>query len=78
MPTVLEIEGYKFRFYSNENNEQVHVHVTKGSGTMKIWLLPTVIEEYSYNFTVREQRDIRSIVLRNLDKLIKDWYAYFS
>ena len=78
MPTVLEIEGYKFKFYSNENNEQVHVHVRKGSGNMKIWLLPTVIEEYSYNFTVRAQRDIRNIVLRNLDKLIKDWYAYFS
>ena len=78
MPTVLEIEGYKFKFYSNENNEQVHVHITKGNGSAKMWLLPAILVEYSYNFTVREQRDITRIARENLEKLIKEWYAYFT
>lgn len=78
MPTILEIRGYKFKFYSNENTERAHIHITKGSGNAKIWLQPTVMEEYSYNFTVREQRDIRTIVNGNLDTLIRYWNAYFA
>lgn len=78
MPTVLEIKGYKFKFYSNENDERAHIHVAKGNGIAKIWLHPTVREEYSYNFTVREQRDIRRIVSENLNTLIREWNAYFA
>lgn len=78
MPTVLDIKGYKFKFYSNENEERSHVHVSKGNANAKIWLQPTIKEEYSYNFTVREQRDIRMIVRNNLEILIKEWHAYFG
>ena len=78
MPTILEIKGYKFKFYSNENDEPVHIHVTKGNGNAKIWLQPGVKEEYSYNFTVRERRDIRKIVSENLSTLIKGWNEHFA
>ncbi len=78
MPTVLEINGYKFKFYSNENDEPAHIHVTKGNGYAKLWLLPNAREEYSYNFTVREQRDIRNLVNDNLEILIDKWNAFFA
>ncbi len=42
MPTVLLINGFRFFFYSNENNEPVHVHVTKGNADGKIWLEPVL------------------------------------
>lgn len=29
MPTVLFVNGFRFFFYSNENNEPVHIHVLK-------------------------------------------------
>ena len=77
MPTVLEINGYKFKFYSNENEEPAHLHVTKGNGNAKIWLRPSVIEEYSYNFTVRERRDIEQLINANCEILIKAWDEYF-
>ena len=78
MPTILEIKGYKFKFYSNENDEPVHVHVTKGNGSAKYWLRPMVVEEYSYNFTVRERRDMRRMVNENWEKLISAWNEYFN
>jgi len=36
MPTVLLINGFRFFFYSNENNEPIHIHVTKGNAEGKI------------------------------------------
>ncbi|MBS1543403.1 MAG: DUF4160 domain-containing protein [Bacteroidetes bacterium] len=78
MPTVLEINGYKFKFFSNENDEPAHVHVIKGDGNAKIWLGPTVAEEYSYNFTIRERRDIRNLVIENLEILKRAWHDYFA
>ena len=41
MPSIFEICGYKIYFWSNENNEPIHIHVSKGKPTQnstKIWL----------------------------------------
>ncbi len=62
MPTILESKGYKFKFFSNENEELPHVHGVKGEGHSKIWLVPALRVEYSYNFTVRENRDIWNLI----------------
>lgn len=29
MPTLLSVKGYRFFFYSNENNEPMHVHILR-------------------------------------------------
>ena len=78
MPVVLIINGYKFKFYSNENDEPPHIHIVKAGGKAKYWLVPTVEEEYSYGFTVRERRDIRELVLANSTLLIDKWNDYFG
>lgn len=36
MPTVLRIGPYRFFFYSNENDEPMHIHVLKRSSSGKI------------------------------------------
>jgi hypothetical protein len=38
MPTVLQIQGFRFYFYALEGNEPPHIHIDKGSGTLKLWL----------------------------------------
>lgn len=48
MPVVFLEKGYKFKFYSNENDEPAHVHVSKGDCSAKYWLEPDVEEVYSY------------------------------
>jgi hypothetical protein len=47
MPTVFEAYGYRFFFYSNENNEPIHIHVSKAGAEAKYWMIPTITEEYS-------------------------------
>ena len=73
MPIVLRVNGYIFWFYSNENNEPVHIHIRKGGATAKYWLTPEIEEEYSYGFKVKERRDIKTIIEKNLNFLIKKW-----
>lgn len=41
MPNLFTILGYKVYFWSNENSEPIHVHISKGRPTpasTKIWL----------------------------------------
>ena len=43
MPTLLQAEGFRFFFYSNERQEPPHVHVEKGDGEAKLWLQPVQV-----------------------------------
>ena len=41
MPSLFQIGGYKVFFWSNENNEPIHVHIAKGkptSNATKVWI----------------------------------------
>ena len=41
MPKLFTVSGYTVYFWSNENGEPIHVHVSKGKPTpnaTKIWL----------------------------------------
>ena len=40
MPTVMRIGPYRFHFYSRENNEPPHIHVTREDLEAKFWLRP--------------------------------------
>ncbi len=40
MPTVLRDAGYRFYFYSRENDEPPHIHVEHGDKLAKFWLDP--------------------------------------
>ena len=42
MPVYLRTSGYKVYFWSNENDEPIHFHITKGDpdqNDTKIWVL---------------------------------------
>jgi len=78
MPTILRINGFRFFFYSNENDEPAHIHVEKGSAEGKVWLEPSIGVAYFRDFTSAEQRDIIDITKANFDNFIKKWYERFS
>lgn len=78
MPTLLFVHGLRFFFYSNENNEPIHIHVTKGDATGKIWLEPAIQVAYLYGFTNSEEKIIRETVEANFEIFKSKWHEYFN
>jgi Domain of unknown function (DUF4160) len=77
MPTVFVFNGFRFFFYSNENNEPIHIHVEKADDAAKFWLDPVELE-YNYGFNSRELKQIEDIIQQNLKNLIEKWNEYFN
>jgi Domain of unknown function (DUF4160) len=77
MPTVLRELGFRFFFYSNENNEPAHIHIEKGDATAKIWLQPIDVEN-NYGFSNREMNQILKIITENQLNFIQFWHDYFN
>jgi len=77
MPTLLFIRGLRFFFYSNENNEPPHVHVTKGNASGKIWLEPSILIAYLNGFTNAEEKDIMALLNDHSENFKQKWYEYF-
>ena len=78
MPTLLIDSGFRFFFYSNENDEPIHVHVTKAEAVGKIWLEPETLIAYMRGFTVLEEKRIMQIVKINEKAFKQKWNEYFS
>ena len=84
MPTCFEISGYKIYFWSNENGEEVHVHIAKGkpveNGT-KVWLLSdgsTRLEHNKSRISQHELNKLLRIIDRNYILVLKEWCAHFN
>lgn len=84
MPTLFEIYGYKIYFWSNEGNEPVHVHISKGKQTAdatKIWLPPESNPVLVHNNSKIPQKDLKRLlksVALNREIIIARWYDYFN
>ncbi|MCB0611211.1 MAG: DUF4160 domain-containing protein [Lewinella sp.] len=77
MPTVLNILGFRFFFYSNEGNEPPHIHVEKGNGYGKYWLEP-LERDYMNNFSPRDEHKVDEIVQEQKVNFLNKWYEYFG
>jgi Domain of unknown function (DUF4160) len=78
MPTILIVNGFRFYFYSNENDEPIHIHVEKAEGNAKYWLEPELQAEYSYGFKAKQRKEIEQIISENINELITAWNEYFK
>lgn len=78
MPTVLNEQGFRFFFWSNENEEPIHIHVVKGGAEGKIWLEPVVKVAYMHGFTSKEKRIVMNIIASKLLTFKQKWNEYFT
>lgn len=78
MPTLLRLNGFRFFFYSNENNEPIHVHINKAEANGKVWLEPSISVEYLIGFTKSEEKEILEIITKNATNFKNKWNEYFS
>ena len=76
MPTV-QIEGYKFRFYSSDVNEPPHMHVLRGSRVAKVWLQPVKLE-YNRGYSQHDMRQILQIAQERQQQLLELWHDHFQ
>jgi Domain of unknown function (DUF4160) len=77
MPTVFIEQGFRFFFWSNENDEPMHIHVEKGGAEGKIWLEPIIKIAYMHEFTSREQKIIIKITSDKILTSKQKWNEYF-
>lgn len=76
MPTIL-IDGYKFQFYSSDEQEPPHVHVLRAGNVAKIWLQTfEVVYNHGYNFS--ELNKVLKLTRENQTRLLERWNEHFS
>mgnify|MGYP005855186403 CR=1 FL=1 len=77
MPTVFTIKGYRFFFFSNENQEPMHIHIEKAEGYAKFWIEPLALAA-NFGFNARQLREIGDYVEDNKELIKKKWNEHFS
>ena len=77
MPTVLRLKGYRFFFFSNDENEPMHIHVDSDDKYAKFWLEPVQLAK-SAGYNAKELSEIRKLITENLSVLRRSWDEYFS
>jgi hypothetical protein len=83
MPTEFEKFGYKVYFWSNENKEPIHVHISKNpsSKATKVWLTSSggVVLEHNKSRVPKEKLNIilNMISLYHSD-ICKDWLNFMG
>lgn len=71
-------------FWSNEYNEPIHVHVSKGkpSGdSTKIWLTKSggcIVANNKSNIPTKELKKIQELILDNYFLILSKWKEYFK
>lgn len=81
MPTIFQQKGWRVFFYSNEGNEQMHIHAIKGETEVKYWIsqkLNMISYANSFNLKPIQQREIEELLIEQLPRIIKTWNNYFN
>jgi len=75
MPTLLNMNGFKFFFYANEH-EPKHVHVIYGGNFAKIELMEMKVVNSCMK--PKELKKALGIMAENIDEFERCWDEYFS
>ncbi len=76
MPTILLVMGWRFFFYSNEENEPIHIHYQKAEKECKYWLDTKnfgLKEAFSYNMNSKEKRQVKKIIFEYFEYIEREW-----
>ena len=80
---LLDFLGYCFYFWSNENGEPPHIHISKGTPTenaTKVWITKDGIElgQNNSNIPPNDLKKIMRYVLLNRADILANWYSHFG
>lgn len=77
MPTVFLEKGYRFFFYSNENNEPIHVHIEKNDSVAKFWIQPIKLAK-NHGFKQPELNKVIKLLFENQNLVVEAWNEHFG
>ena len=77
MPVIFTKNGYRLFFYSNENNEPIHVHIEKAGSVAKFWIKPVKLSK-NEGFRAQEINRIVEIIFEYQDYIEDKWNEYFK
>ena len=77
MPAINIPGPYDFAFYSNENVEPPHVHVTREGKECKFWINPVRLAK-NWGFAGHELRKIEKLVKSHEDEIQAAWDNHFG
>ena len=77
MPTVLELEGFRFFFYSADRNEPPHIHIRKAGQEAKFWLNPIRPAQLG-RFKQGDLRRMTEILEEKQAYFLERWHEQFN
>ena len=83
MPSLFVVCGYKVYFWSNENNEPIHVHVSKGrptSNATKIWLTKAgkcIVASNGSKITTKDLNELTEVISAQFFMICSEWKRFF-
>lgn len=84
MPNLFTILGYKVYFWSNENDEPIHVHISKGipsKNAAKIWLTRNggcILESNPERIPRKDLSELLEIVQAQFFMICAAWKKHFN
>lgn len=77
MPTLFEIFGLRFFFFSNEH-EPIHVHAENGDGRVKVQVLPEIKIVENKGMKPKDIKKVLNIVTMYKSEICDEWKTYFN
>lgn len=83
MPNLFTVSGYKVYFWANENNEPVHVHISKGkpaANATKIWITRNggcIIAHNGSGIPQRELNELMDFISAQFFLICREWKKFF-
>ncbi|MDK7952947.1 DUF4160 domain-containing protein [Lactobacillus paragasseri] len=84
MPNIFSTLGYRIYFWSNDNNESIHVHVSKGrpnAHATKFWLTKSggcVLASNGSNLSSHDINKLIDVITAQYDLICESWLKYFN
>jgi hypothetical protein len=75
MPTIFELFGLRFFFYSDEH---APVHVVKGDDDAKISLVPSIEVVYNHGLKAKDLKRAVQLAEMYKDDIVELWNKYHS
>jgi len=80
----LKVIGYKFYFWSNEDGEPIHIHISKGSPTSnstKVWLTKSggcILSNNNSKIPENDLNKLLIIISKHYFLIISKWKEFYK